>query len=74
MLDKNIILKIIDVVLSILIMLDCLILIYFLASFEKEKVLVLTIILLGICIIKKLVKKEKNYYTNNFEEHDNALL
>jgi len=71
MLDKNIILKIIDVVLSILIMLDCLILIYFLASLEKEKVLVLTIILLGICIIKKLVKKEKNYYSNNFEEHDN---
>ena len=71
MLDKNIILKIIDVVLSVLIMLDCLILIYFLASFEKEKVLILTIILLGICIIKKLVKKEKNYYSNNFEEHDN---
>jgi len=71
MLDKNIILKIIDVVLSILIMLDCLILIYFLASLEKEKVLVLTIILLGICIIKKLVKKEKNYYSNNFEEYDN---
>lgn len=71
MLDKNIILKIIDVVLSILIMLDCLILIYFLASLEKEKVLVLTIILLGICIIKKLVKKEKNYHSNNFEEYDN---
>ena len=71
MLDKNIILKIIDVVLSILIMLDCLILIYFLTSFEKEKVLILAIFLFGICLIKKLVKKEKNYYSNNFEEHDN---